>query len=413
MKHWWSLATLALVVGLASILTPFPQTLGLQGGRTWTVCSHGCDFVAIQQAIEAAHPNDIIKVEAGVYTENLVIRKDLSLIGAGPKQTVVKALDPDRPILYMPGDSKVRASIHGMAFVGIPRSTPSPLCSGPESHGQCSVGIEVGGEAALTFTWVRLEDLQGAIWGHGNSTARIASTEIRDPGRYGLLLEGAADFTIVDSAINNPNSEPASEYTPERYGVLMREDARLHMIGISITSNYNFVAIKLEGRAQATLEFGQIAQNREGIRLHDDARATILSSAIMASSQIGIYAQDRAQFVLKYSNLALNSFGHAFGAIRVVNESKASIYKTNFILNGAGIVAGDSAQIDLNYSRLLKNLWGVLLYVSRCFLFAPEQAKVTILGQGNEIPDQKDNPDEGNGEALCPLDYPWPPGFRK
>ncbi len=409
MKHW-GLRTLAFVIGLVSGIVPFPQTLGVQGGRTWTVCTQGCDFATIQQAIEAAHPGDEIKIEAGVYTENLVIRKDLSLLGAGPKQTVVKAIDPDKPILHVPGDSKVRISIHGMAFVGIPHSTASAPCSGLEYHGQCPVGIEVGGEAALTLRWVRLEDLQGGIWGHDNSIARISFTEIRDPRWYGLLLEGTADFTIVDSAINS-NLNPGSDYTPERYGVLMREDARLRMVGTSIMSNYNFVAIKLEGRTQATLEFGQIERNREGIRLHDDARVTILHSAIVAHSGTGIYAQDRAQFVLNYSLLALNSHGGGI-AIRVVNESKASLYKTDLILNGAGIVVADSATIILNYNRLLRNLWGVLLYVKPCFIFAPEQAKVTILGQGNEIPGP--NQEDGNMIVdLCPADYPWPPGFRK
>ncbi len=413
MKHRWSLVVLALMVGLVSVFIPFTQTLGSQGGRTWTVCAQGCDFTSIQQAIEAAHPGDIIKIEAGIYHENLVIPKDLSLTGIGPAQTVVKALDPDKPILYVPGDSKVRVSIRAMAFVGIPRPrSSSPLCSGPEHHGQCSVGIEVGGEAALTLEWVRIEDFQGGIWGYDSSTARISSTEISNSGWYGLLLEGSANFTIIDSSITNPNSEPASDYTPERYGVLMREDAQLRMIGTSIMSNYNSVAIKLEGRAQATLEFGHIAQNREGIRLHDEARATILSSAIVGHPVAGIYAQDRAQFVLNYSLLALNSHGGGgFGAIRVVNESKASISKTSFILNGAGIVVADSAQLILNDSRLLRNLWGVLLYVSPCFIDAPKQTKVTIVGQGNEIPDQ--NQEDGNSLALCPADYPWPPGFRK
>ena len=407
MRHW-SLVTLALVIGLVSVIIPFPQTLGLQGGRTWTVCTQGCDFAAIQQAIETAHPGDIIKVEAGLYTENLVITKDLSLIGVGPKQTVVKALTPDKPILYVPGDSEVRISVHGMAFVGIPHSTASPPCSGLEYHGKCPVGIEVGGKAALALKWVLLEDLQGGIWGHDHSTARVSSTEIRDPDWYGLLLEGTADFTIADSVINSLN--PRSD-TSERYGVLMREDARLRMGATSITSDYNFLAIKLEGRTQATIEFGQIERNREGIRLHDDARATILNSAIMAHSGTGIYAQDRAQFVLNYSLLALNSHGGGT-AIRVVNESKASLYKTNLILNGAGIVVADSATVILNYNRLLRNLWGVLLYVKPCFIFAPEQAKVTILGQGNEIPGP--NQEDGNMIVdLCPLDYPWPPGFRK
>ncbi len=411
MKHWWSSVTAALVVGLVSLFSNLPQTLG-QYGRTWTVCAQGCDFATIQLAIEAALPKDIIRIEAGVYTENLVIQKDLSLIGAGPKQTVVKALDPNKPILYVPGDSgdsMVSISIRDMAFVGSPPSMPSPLCSGPEHRGQCPVGIEVGGKATLTLEQVRIEDVQGGIWGYGNSTVRAFSTvEIRDPRWYGLLLEGTAHFTIVDSIIHNPSSK--WDYTPERYGVLMRDGTRLHMVGTTIRSNYNFVAMKLEGRAQATLEFVHIDQNRQGIMLHDDARATILSSAIMANSSAGIYAQDRAQLVLNYSLLALN-----LDAVSTVGESKAFIYKTTFILNyrGAGIFAADSAQVTLNYSRLLRNHIGVALRVSPCYILAPGQTQVKIFGQGNEIPSKKDDSEDGNVIALCPPDYPWPPGFRK
>ncbi len=422
-RPWsWLLMSFALAIGLASIFdisqyrTHELMALGIQGGRTWTVCAQGCDFATIQQAIEAAQPKDEIKIQSGVYTENLVVRKDLTLLGAGPKQTIVQASNPDKPILYVPGETEVNILIYNIAFVDPFRSTSASFCSGLALYGQCPVGIEVGGKAHLHLERIRVEDSRGgAIWGHNTAIVKVSHSEIRDPDWYGLLLEDAAQFKVIGSHIAVPNSggPPASAFDPEKYGVLAREEARLDMGASSISSHYRYIAIKLEDQAQADLSLMYIAENLQGIELRDETKATITESVITKQSLAAIRAQDRAQFVIKFSYLAINTPGSVHGAIRLQDEARAYIYKTDFITNGAGIFVADSAQVTLNYSRLLRNNRGVALHVSPCYIPAPEQARVTILGQGNEIPDKKDNPEDGNVEALCPADYPWPPGFRK
>src|SRR5262245_42618708 len=49
------------------------------------------DFPTIQAAVDAAAPGATIKVRRGTYTEQLVIAKDVTLEGAGPGETIIKA----------------------------------------------------------------------------------------------------------------------------------------------------------------------------------------------------------------------------------------------------------------------------------------------------------------------------------
>jgi uncharacterized repeat protein (TIGR01451 family) len=70
---------------LASLLVVCAQVVLLKAGSvraqgTLDVCS-GCTYEGIQEAIDAADPGDTIRVAQGVYTENLVITKSLTLLG--------------------------------------------------------------------------------------------------------------------------------------------------------------------------------------------------------------------------------------------------------------------------------------------------------------------------------------------
>jgi parallel beta-helix repeat protein len=65
--------------------------------KTWIVDDDGpADFSKIQDAIDAASPEDVISVKAGTYNENVEVNKKLTLVGEGAEATTINALDQDK-----------------------------------------------------------------------------------------------------------------------------------------------------------------------------------------------------------------------------------------------------------------------------------------------------------------------------
>jgi hypothetical protein len=80
----------------------------------------------------------------------------------------------------------------------------------------------------------------------------------------------------------------------------------------------------------------------------------------------------------------------------------------------SGVFLFDKVQVHLERNRIADNdEWGIALWVPECdFSTLGARATPQISGRDNEIPD-KDQPHGNKKGALCPADYPWPPGFRK
>jgi hypothetical protein len=52
-----------------------------EGATQLRVCSSGCPYVSIRAAIGAASPGDTIVIQPGTYTEQIMITKNLTLVG--------------------------------------------------------------------------------------------------------------------------------------------------------------------------------------------------------------------------------------------------------------------------------------------------------------------------------------------
>src|SRR5262245_13239140 len=118
------------------------------------------DFPTIQAAVDAAAPGDTIHIQGGIYTEEVVIGKDLDLRGAGAGATTIQspavltpyAFDP-RHTPPTPFTAIVRVA-HGahVRMSGLTVSGPLPC--------QFVFGIVAVQSANLELTDSRITDMQ-------------------------------------------------------------------------------------------------------------------------------------------------------------------------------------------------------------------------------------------------------------
>ncbi|MDW8111669.1 MAG: right-handed parallel beta-helix repeat-containing protein, partial [Candidatus Bipolaricaulota bacterium] len=150
----------------------------------------------------------------------------------------------------------------------------------------------------------------------------------------------------------------------------------------------------------------------------------IILRSIIRENKLGIahwFQEDKEEFILYKSTLSENSIL----ALQIFSSyshlpkgSIGEIVENEIVKNGGGIYMASVASgswIGISNNRIAYNAdYGVAISHPECpqlkslFPLLPEglSAPIQIAGKQNEI---RDN-DKGD---LCPLDYPWPPGFRK
>jgi parallel beta-helix repeat protein len=218
------------------------------------------DFPTIQAAVDAAAPGDTIKIESGVYTEEVVIGKDLDLRGAGAGATTIKspaALTPYAHDMFTgtPFTAIVRVA-HGahVRISGLTVSGPLPC--------QFVFGIVAVQSAHLELTDARVSDMQpvpgvcpepSPFNGRGVQFGLPPRIEI--DGEAGTTASGRVTHVVVDSYLDQglvatgpPGGPPtqvtfadnvinagAQTYLTEQFGVHVFLNAVAQVTGNTIT----------------------------------------------------------------------------------------------------------------------------------------------------------------------------------
>jgi len=206
------------------------------------------DYRTIRGAMNAAAFGDVLHVAGGVYEEQVVLKNGVTVVGAGPQQTVVRYSYGFDPVLVI--DHVSSGSIEGMT---IERS--ASILEGP--------AVEVtAGSAALIDCVISGGVGPGVDVGDSASNLALQSVTIEDNAGAGVSVHDGASITLDDCTVKGN----------EGVGVWVQDDARLEAAGSRFESNAGG-GIALEASATASLDGCEIMSHAaNGVLVAGDAR---------------------------------------------------------------------------------------------------------------------------------------------
>jgi parallel beta-helix repeat protein len=430
-------------LGLVAVLLPWALSLG-EGSegtsqprppiapedfsKTWRVCPEGpptCDFATISEAIQVAKSNDFLRIDPGVYQENLLINKDLQITATESRKARIQGVRPGWPTIILQSQGELQVALDGVVILGGPTAQTVRDCF---NENLCyPYGVALQGEGSIFLVL---------------SNSEIAHTTAGVLCPRGLLSLGKAKLILLNSRLSN------SAYGL-RLDICQFREISLQLDQVDIAGNSVGVSLNRIGalreepdRATIEIESSRFIGNDTGLEAYflKNSQVAIRNTWFVNNLSFGARILDFPQsgraeirasrFIGSFWGLQVGSGPAAWdeGGYILVEDSvitdntERGIYthnqgrtelRNNLIQdNGMGVLVAHAEKgLWLKNNRILRNReWGVALVRSPCVENPPQSPAfifpIIIQGQDNEI---RDN---GKGN-LCPEDYNWPADFIK
>ncbi len=246
-----------------------------------TKTSSNTEFTGIQKAISAAKEGDIIKIDKGTYRENLLINKDIVLIGEDAENTFLMPADDRRPTIMIVLSGKHRHVVLSNITIFT-----------------CSVGIEVLGSRSQEVIIEKNKIIGGC---YNDKKEGI-----------GVRLLGNIYVSICDNFIGHLST-----------GIFVSGKVLAEVQRNQISENYTGIVI--EGRSKVTASENQISYNDDnGIRMNGKGLLDASQNRIMNNKGWGIYLENQP-----YS-LTDTSFGIKGEGNRLSNNHRGNLHPEDY-----------------------------------------------------------------------------------
>ena len=204
---WFTIGVLLGVIG-ALALTAYVATTQARGPRTLIVAPDGTSpFRTITAALAEARPGDVVRVDPGVYREQVGVRDGIDLVARLPGTvTVARPANSEAP---------------GMAITGTMNVRVAGIKIAPD--GATDVGVRILAPA-VTLELVEIAgDIQRALAVAPASSVTVRGSRIAVPGTL-LAVPDDGHATFVDSVLTRTATSAAPALTVTPSGRLVLQD---------------------------------------------------------------------------------------------------------------------------------------------------------------------------------------------
>lgn len=284
--------------------------------RTWTVGAAGADFPLIAPALAAAQDGDTIVVGPGVYRENLVLHRRVSIVGQGS------------PVLYGLGTGSV---------IRI-------LAPGTEVRGLTIEGSGTG----------ERNDMDAAVQ-VASSGNRIAGNTMRRVF-YGVVI-GAGDNEVSDNTITGFLDLP---FGRRGDGIYVYRAASARVLRNRIIGQRD--GIYFQYAPGGVAEGNSVESSRYGLHVMF-ANDIVIRGNIVRGSSVGANVMDSRAILIEDNRFERNRGTSAVGL--TLKGCDGSIVRNNVLLDNArGLQVDGASQNRFSANRFLYNDTALLLFGS-------------------------------------------------
>ncbi len=259
------------------------------------------NYTSIQQAVDNASDGDIVFVYNGVYYENVVIEKSISLIGEQQETTII--------------DGGNTSSVVTMSSVMMNMS---------------NFTIQHGGNHG-----VFIDNAHGATLSH---------LRIRQNVNYGIYAATAINCTIKNNYIFD-----------NTHGIYLDFSSRYCSIRDNQISNNSFLGLSLKNSFANKIQDNLISGNSYGLKLYSTYDCSIFSNQLMNNSEYSILLKENSHDnEIRFNNIYFTKKG-----IEIIDDSSFNLISANTIktsMNTPPTAIADSKSTIENSSVLISVL---------------------------------------------------------
>jgi parallel beta-helix repeat protein len=292
-------------------------------------------YTHIQDAIDDAIEGDTVFVYGGIYRENLIVDKTLSLIGEDMNNTIIDG-GGNVDVVYVSGDW---VNITGFTLTN----------NGPEFK---DAGIELNGNRNCKIINNNISDNNWyCIFLYSSSNNIISNNLVSYGGWDNILIWLSSNNTFISNNIS---------YADHWNGIKLSSSSNNTFLKNDVHSNNNY-GFHISESHNNDLTQNSIWDNEHGIYIDSSSYNNVTENEVSRNEQYGIYLDYSF-----YNNITGNFISENLEGIRIEGSSNNNISSNNVTLNkDYGISARGFSYENLYYINCItKNDIGLHIYYS-------------------------------------------------